>query len=175
MSQKRHIIDANVLLNLVRYYLPFDGDKIVYRFFQNQFDQGNFILCQAIYKECKMVAKGEAIKGLPFLDDVERQGIITATPEHHQKLSTWESGRATNINNINKESLKKEFLESGDFNMIACALEDKFRDIVTDETKSPNDKKAYMKIPAICEKEAIDCISLPDLLLKCVDIKYKIL
>lgn len=58
-------------------------------------------------------------------------------------------------------------MKGPDFDIINYAMKDKDnRVIVTEESKVPNDNKVFKKIPMICEIEEIECIKLPQLLIK---------
>jgi hypothetical protein len=43
------IIDTNSLLSLVRYYLPFDKDKILYNFIKNKVQSGEIIIIDKVH------------------------------------------------------------------------------------------------------------------------------
>ena len=79
------------------------------------------------------------------------------------------------------EQRKKEFLNSADARMILLALNERHINqnieiaIVTEESETANDHKAFKKIPAICKILDIDVMTLPELLTKYneVNIEFK--
>lgn len=48
------------------------------------------------------------------------------------------------------EIQKQKFIESADFNLIYCAMENNHT-IITEETPTNNDNKLFKKIPTICQ------------------------
>lgn len=63
------VIDTNSLLSLVRYYLPFDREAILYDFFRNKVQQGDIVIIDKVYEQCAYVAKGLILEKLDFLSD----------------------------------------------------------------------------------------------------------
>lgn len=77
------------------------------------------------------------------------------------------------------EQRKKEFLNSADARMILLALNEKHNNrdieivIVTEESETANDHKAFKKIPAICKILDIEVMTLPELLSKYNDVNIE--
>lgn len=65
------IIDTSSLLSLVRYYLPFDKNNKLFDFIKNEFENGNLILIDAVYRECEFTSKGIVFKSLNYLQEKE--------------------------------------------------------------------------------------------------------
>ena len=65
------IIDTNSLLSLVRYYLPFDKNKILYNFIKEKILSGEIILIDKVYMQCAFIAKGIILSELDFLNNKE--------------------------------------------------------------------------------------------------------
>lgn len=71
------IIDTSSLLALTRYYLPFDKNKTIAKFLEEQLHDKNIIILASVIHECKRVAKGKIIKDLPF---IANKSNITENP-----------------------------------------------------------------------------------------------
>ena len=87
-------------------------------------------------------------------------------------------GSYKKIKKVNKsgyeEAKTREIEEGADFQLVFAAMNIKESIIVTEESKSVNDKKLFKKIPLICEHEKIPCIALPEMLKKVgIGIEYK--
>ena len=63
------VIDTSSLLSLVRYYLPFDKDLVLYNFFKSRVESGEIIILDKVYEECKYTAKGLVISSISYLDN----------------------------------------------------------------------------------------------------------
>lgn len=63
------VIDTSSLLSLVRYYLPFDADNILFKVIKSKFKYGEIILLDKVYDECKFIAKGIVISSLDYLEN----------------------------------------------------------------------------------------------------------
>lgn len=178
MGKNLYLIDTSSLLNLVRYYLPFDDQNKLYGFVENQFKAKNFIMLTAIYEECKGVSNGLVLEKLKFLKDkdIKKLQNKTATQKLHNLLdNNWHVPEQKNkLDNHEFTTKKQKFLKSGDcqliFHAINIRIENKNKSIkneviiVTEESSSSNDNKLFKKIPLICKQEEIKCRSLPQLL-----------
>lgn len=78
------------------------------------------------------------------------------------------------------EQRKKEFLNSADARMILLALNEKNNNqkeeiaIVTEESETANDHKAFRKIPAICKILNLDVMTLPELISKFNEVNIEV-
>ena len=63
------VIDTSSLLSLVRYYLPFDKENILFEFVKSKIESGEFIILDKVFEECKYIAKGVIVKKLNFLSE----------------------------------------------------------------------------------------------------------
>ena len=63
------IIDTNSLLSLVRYYLPFDKENLLFNFIKEKIEIGEIIIIDKVYEQCTYNAKGLILKQLAFLTD----------------------------------------------------------------------------------------------------------
>ena len=61
------VIDTNSLLSLVRYYLPFDKNLILYNFLKERIAAGEIIIIDKILEECEYISKGIVLKTLTYL------------------------------------------------------------------------------------------------------------
>ena len=184
--RNKYVIDTSSLLSLVRYYHPFDKDRILYKFIEERFIQSDFILLESVLMEIKNISKGIIIKAYPFLEN-QQQGSsqrikakknldILDSNMHERIKSSW----------VNKKQGKKfkqdkteeefegeyaKYIKGADCQLILYAKENsqgnlfpgKFI-VVTEETPRYNDGKLFKKIPLICKPERIECQTLPDML-----------
>jgi hypothetical protein len=79
----KYIIDTSSLLHLVRYYIPFDGNKILYKFFEQKLKSTNFVLLKRVFEECEKVSGGLVIKKLDFLKSVEKEKDLSVPDKKH--------------------------------------------------------------------------------------------
>jgi len=63
------VIDTNSLLSLVRYYLPFDKNSILYDFFKKKIEKGQIIIIDSVLDECTYNSKGIVVSTLNYLTD----------------------------------------------------------------------------------------------------------
>lgn len=63
----KYVIDTSSLLAVVRYYLPFDRDGMMHGFLVEGFRSGEFVLTEAILKECRLIAAGLILERIPEL------------------------------------------------------------------------------------------------------------
>ena len=63
------LIDTCSLLSLVRYYLPFDKENILFEFVKSKIESKKFIILDKVFEECKYIAKGVIVKKLSFLSE----------------------------------------------------------------------------------------------------------
>ena len=63
------VIDTSSLLSLVRYYLPFDKDLVLYNFFKSRVESGEIVILDKVYEECKYTAKGIVIETITYLEN----------------------------------------------------------------------------------------------------------
>lgn len=67
------IIDTCSLLSLVRYYLPFDKQNNLLNFIRSKIEASELIIIDAVYKECKIIAKGIILDTLFYLKDKNKK------------------------------------------------------------------------------------------------------
>lgn len=63
------VIDTNSLLSLVRYYLPFDKEGVLFQFIKSKIEEGNIIIIDKVLEECKYISKGLVLEKLHFLTE----------------------------------------------------------------------------------------------------------
>lgn len=190
---KYYIIDTSSLLNLVRYYCPFDDEKALYAEIQKQFSSNTFILMKGTFNEWIRSAKGIIVKEIPYLKEIKKELLqFPLKKKLHKRIDEhWTNNTVKNrLNEVEYDKEKRIYLDSSDGQMILFALETKLKKqqkkssdgilfpleknkpsstqdqyiIVTEETKTDNDNKCFKKIPKICEQENITCITLPKLI-----------
>lgn len=175
------IIDTNSLLSLVRYYLPFDKENLLFNFIKEKIEIGELIIIDKVYDQCTFNAKGLVLKKLAFLTDrsflkksktpFKTESLLAPSPAKFLRMVENQFVVAVQRNKITEvefEVRKNQHLEDADMKQIILCLnlikseEDVF--LVTEETIENNDNKLFKKIPAMCKELNIRCITLPELL-----------
>lgn len=182
------VIDTNSLLSLVRYYLPFDEDSILYKFFKTKFEVGEIIIIDKVLEQCTYIAQGIVINKLSFLSDAsykklakipyKTEDILPPSPGKFLRMMDNQfvvSALRKNLTEVEFENQKKAHLNDADIKQIILCLQmiNKGENVVlvTEETSVSNDNKLFKKIPAICEILDIKMMTLPDLIKQFKEIK----
>lgn len=175
------IIDTNSLLSLVRYYLPFDNENLLFNFIKEKIELGEIIIIDKVYEQCIYNAKGLVLIKLAFLNDKtflkksktphKTDSILAPSPAKFIRMMENQfvvAVQRKKLTDVEFEIRKSQHLEDADTKQIILCLnliksgEDVY--LVTEETAESNDNKLFKKIPAICNELGINCISLPELL-----------
>ena len=190
------IIDTNSLLSLVRYYLPFDKNSVLYDFIKYKIEQGEIIIIDKVIEECSYNSKGIVIQKLPYLEDklflksaklpYKTDSLIAPSPAKflRQVDNQFVNSivlKQRKLTEVEYENQKNSFLEDTDMKLILLSLNlmrddiDKEIILVTEETETSNDNKLFKKIPAICRELNIKTMSIPELLEKYdgIDVEFK--
>jgi len=170
----RVVIDTSSLLSLVRYYLPFDKNQILYNLFESKVKSGEIIILDKVYEECKYTSKGLVLKSINYLNDkkirVKTEELLPTTKFFNQLENQFINGAIRNkLTEVEFENRKNAYLESADSKLLLFCLKNKnlFESIlyvVTEETEFSNDNKSFKKLPAICKMLDINVLTLPDLI-----------
>ena len=175
------IIDTNSLLSLVRYYLPFDKENLLFNFIKEKIEIGEIIIIDKVYEQCTYNAKGLILKQLAFLTDksflkksktpYKTDSLIAPSPAKFLRMveNQFVVGvQRKKITDVEFEVKKNQHLEDADIKLIVLCLnlikngENVY--LVTEETTGSNDNKLFVKIPAMCRELDIKCITLPELI-----------
>jgi len=188
------VIDTNSLLSLVRYYLPFDKNLVLFNFIKGRITAGEIVIIDKILEECEYTSKGIVLKSLTYLADksflkanklpINTEYILPPSPAkfYRQVDNQFINGFIKNrLTPVEYENRKTDFLNSADMKLILFCLNLKkdnlFEEIylVTEETEESNDSKVFKKIPAICKELEIETLHLPKLLEKFdkIDLEFK--
>jgi len=179
------VIDTNSLLSLVRYYLPFDKNGVLFQFFKEKIETGEIIIVDKVFEQCEYISKGIVLTKLIYLKEKDflkaaklpykTDSLLAPSPAKFLR-----QGENQFINNIVRnqrkltetefENQKNAFLDDADMKQIILCL-NLIKDgekvvLVTEETENSNDNKLFKKIPAICKELNIDTLTLPELLAK---------
>ncbi len=177
----KFVVDTCSLISLVRYYLPFDNDRLLYDYVKNKVDSGELLILDKVVEECKYSAKGIVLDTLKY---IEAKASCISTESLYPTKGLYNLLENNFINKVQREKIsdpefeimKNDFLNSGDGKMIMYFMNNRQGNvvIVTEESESPNDNKTFKKLPSICK--IIDCevINLPSWIQRCngIDIKY---
>ncbi|MFN8283445.1 MAG: DUF4411 family protein [Chitinophagales bacterium] len=187
------VIDTSSLLSLVRYYLPFDKQKILFEIVKAKIANGEIIVIDKIIEECEYTSKGIVLETLSYLNDksfnkthklpLNTEFILPPAPAKFYRMVDNNFVVAVlkaRLNETQYDSLKNDFMNSADMKMILTSLnlkkdnptEDIF--LVTEETETSNDNKVFKKIPAICSQLDIMTINIQQLIDKFEGMKIEI-
>lgn len=167
------VIDTSSLLSLVRYYLPFDKQNILYNFIQEKIESNEIIILDRVYDECKFTSKGIVVKKLECIKDKKNQvkttDLLPSQKFFNQLENQFINGSIKNrLTDVEFENRKNSFMESADAKLILYGLANRKPNnrlvIVSEETEFSNDNKSFKKIPAICKILNLEIISLPQLM-----------
>jgi len=178
------VIDTSSLLSLVRYYLPFDKNKFLLRFFQNKIESGEIIILDKVFEECQYTSRGIVVDTLTFIKDKKNQiktlELLPTQKFFNQLENQFINGSTRNLlTPVQFEDRKNSFLNSADAKLLLYCLKDRTQSkelkitIVSEETEVSNDNKAFKKLPAICKILEIEIITLPELLRLYDDIDFE--
>lgn len=169
----RTIVDTSSLLSLVRYYLPFDTGKVLFKYIADEIMNGNMILLDRIHHECEYISGGIIMDSLNFL---KNKKIVTKTdnivpPQKFYNMLDNNFVNRSSANRIERSLYLTErdnyLKNSGDAMIIVYAMRyigfEKLQ-VLTEETSAANDNKLYKKIPSICRELNIDTITFPQYL-----------
>lgn len=187
-------IDTNSLLSLVRYYLPFDKNSVLYNFIKSKIEKGEIIIIEKVYDECRYTAKGLVIEKLPYLSDksfhktaklpLNTDSLIAPSPRKflrqvdNQFVNTVVRTQRK-LSDVEYENQKNHFMNNADMRLILLCLnliKDNMLEeviLVTEESEGSNDDKLFKKIPAICKELGINTLTLPHLLGKYDGIEFE--
>ncbi len=178
------VIDTSSLLSLVRYYLPFDEQNVIFGFFKTKLEGGEFIIIDAVLEECKYVSNGDVVDKLSFLKTnkiiYKTSDLVVPNPKqfyHYLDNNFVNSLVKKKLNEEEFEKQKEDFINSADLKQVILCLNlvQKREDVilVTEETANSNDNKLFQKIPLICKELNIETLTLPKLLDKNKEINIK--
>lgn len=177
------VIDTSSLLSLVRYYLPFDKNAILFEALKSKIAKGEILVIDKVVDECEYIAKGIVLSTLTFLTDksfnktyklpLNTDFILPPSPAKFYRMvdnNFVVTVQRARLNDTQYDSLKNDFMNSADMKLILTSLnlkkdfpmEDVF--LVTEETEASNDNKIFKKIPAICLQLEIKTINIQQLL-----------
>ena len=179
------VIDTNSLLSLVRYYLPFDKKRVLFKFFKSKIEKGEIIIIDKVFQECTYSSKGIVLITLDYLNDkvflksakvpYKTDSLLAPSPakflrQLENQFVNSVVKKQRKLTETEFENQKNSFLNDADMKQIILCLnliKDGERVIlVTEETESSNDNKLFKKIPAICKELEIETMTLPEIIAK---------
>lgn len=190
------VIDTNSLLSLVRYYLPFDKNSVLFDFFKDKIEQGEIIIIDKVLEECSYNSKGLVIQTLSYLTDksflksvdlpLKTDSLIAPSPAKflrqvdNQFVNTVVL-KQRKLTLVEYENQKNHFMNDADMRLILLCMnlikdnKDEEVFLVTEESEYSNDNKLFKKIPTICKELDIQVLTLPQLLEKfdSIDFEFK--
>jgi len=174
------VVDTSSLLSLVRYYLPFDNNNVLFDFIKSKIENQEIIVLDKVFQESFYTAKGIVIEKLDYLklkkNQVNTTDLLPSPKFFKQMEHNFINGSAKNkLSTVEFENRKNTFLELADAKLLLYALENKSDNviIISEETESSNDSKSFKKIPAICKFLNLDILTLPELFEKYPEISFE--
>jgi len=187
------VIDTSSLLSLVRYYLPFDRQKILFEKVKSKIANGEILVIDKIIDECEYTSKGIVLETLSFLTDksfnkthklpLNTEFILPPAPAKFYRMvdnNFVVTVQRKRLNETQYDTLKNDFMNSADMKMILTCMKFKSENpmeevyLVTEETEVSNDNKVFKKIPAICSQLDLQTINIQQLIDKLDGIKIEI-
>lgn len=177
------VIDTSSLLSLVRYYLPFDKQAILFEAIKSKIANGEILVIDKIIEECQYTSKGIVLTKLSFLTEklfnkthklpLNTEFILPPSPGKFYRMvdnNFVVNVQKTRLTGTQYDSLKNDFMNSADMKLILTSLnikkdfptEEVF--LVTEETEVSNDNKLFKKIPAICSELGMQTINIQQLI-----------
>lgn len=188
------IIDTNSLLSLVRYYLPFDKNSVLFDFIKAKISHGEIIVIDKVLEECTYNSKGIVLDVLYYLKDKEflksnklpfkTDSLIAPSPakflrQVDNQFVNSIVKKQRKLTEVEYENQKNSFMQNADAKLILLCL-NLIKDdnngqiyLVTEESENNNDSKLFKKIPSICKELNIETLTLPELLQKYSDINVE--
>lgn len=128
-------IDTSSLLSLVRYYLPFDKNRILFDSIQSKIVSGEIIIIDKIIDECEYTSKGLVLSSLTFLTDksfnktyklpLNTEFVLPPAPAkfYRQVDNQFVNGIIKNkLTDTQYDVKKNEFMNSADMKLILTGL-----------------------------------------------------
>lgn len=187
------VIDTSSLLSLVRYYLPFDKQKILFEIVKTKISNAEILVIDKIIDECEYTSKGIVLETLSFLKDktfnktyklpFNTDFILPPAPAKFYRMvdnNFVVTVQRKRLSETQYDSMKNDFMNSADMKMILTSLNLKSENpteeiyLATEETDASNDNKVFKKIPAICSQLDIQTINIQQLIDKLDGIKIEI-
>lgn len=170
------VIDTSSLLSLVRYYLPFDKQNILFDFFKSKIENKEFIILDKVFEESKYTSKGIIVEKLDFLSKkknlIKTDELLPTRKFFNQVDNQFINQSIKNkLDSVEFENRRNAFLNSADVKLLLYGIQSRQNgfepcSIVTEETETSNDNKSFKKLPAICKMLDLDVFTLPRLLEK---------
>jgi len=169
------IIDTSSLLNITRYYLPFDKNGNFKGELERLFLGGEIVVIDKVVDEAKNISRGIVPLGLPFIFSSSNRRLIVNTssmldPIFLSRLETDYCNQIVRtrqlINAAEFANRKTAFARGADAKQIIYALKiaTSAPVVVTEESSIENDGKLFKKIPSICLLAGVNSCTVPDFL-----------
>ncbi len=170
------VIDTSSLLSLVRYYLPFDRNGVLFHFVKRKIESKEFIILDKVYEESRFIAKGVVVEKLDYLTkkkNLTKTDTLLPSKKFYNQLDNQfiNQGIRYKLDAVEFENRRNAFLNSADVKILLYGIQSKKNgldpcSIVTEETATSNDNKSFKKIPAIGKMLDLEVFTLPHLISK---------
>ena len=171
------VIDTSSLISLVRYYLPFDKNNVLFDFIKAKIENQEIIVLDAVFQECQYTSKGIVVNSLDYIrlkkNQINTTDLLPTKRFFNQLENNFINAAVKNrLSVVEFENRKNAFLNSADAKLLLYSQANSTV-IVSEETEASNDNKSFKKIPAICRFLNLEIITLPELLERYDEIKVE--
>ena len=176
------VIDTSSLLSLVRYYLPFDKNNVLFDFVKMKIENNEIIVLDAVFQECLYTSKGIVVDTLEYIklkkNQVNTTDLLPTRKFFNQLENNFINAAVKNkLSDVEFENRKNAFLNSADAKLLLYSQYNLSEGIiiVSEETEASNDNKSFKKLPAICNIMNLEIVTLPQLLKKYegIEVEFK--
>lgn len=171
------VVDTCSLLMIAKNYLPLDDSGSMAAFLEQKFKEKELLLLDAIQQEASQTSKGIVMEKIPFLKDkamvIKTADMFPPSPKKFDNMVDNNFCIPLLKKRLNEEEYvqqKTDFLNTGDAKIVIYSsravhenlLED--YQVMTEETRTPNDGKLFKKLPLLCDFIGITTITAVDYL-----------
>lgn len=171
------VVDTCSLVMIVRNYLPLDENGSMVAFLEQKFKDGELQLLDAVQQEASRTLKGIVMEKMPFLKDkaiaIKTADMFPPSPKRFDNMVDNNFCIPLLKKELSEEGYiqqKMDFLNTGDAKIVIYSSraihENLFEDyqVMTEETRTPNDGKLFKKLPLLCEFIGVKTITAVDYL-----------
>lgn len=162
------LLDTSSLLNLVRFYLPFDSNNVLKNLFQQKLAEGELVIIDKVIAEARVIARGVILQNLPFITTKVVSTVNALPPSKFISLTDNQfcDQRVKRLKYSQEEYqvLKQDYLNSADAGLMIHAMLNKASNmmVISDESSTLNDGKLFKKIPVCCNLISVNCCTITD-------------
>lgn len=171
------VVDTCSLVMIARNYLPLNENGSMAAFLEQKFKDGELQMLDAVQLESLRTSKGIVMEKMPFLKDkaiaIKTADMFPPSPKRFDNMVDNNFCIPLLKKGLSEEEYlqqKADFLNTGDAKIVIYSSraihENLFEDyqVMTEETRTPNDGKLFKKLPLLCEFIGVKTITAVDYL-----------